>query len=106
MRTFEIDETVILNGEHLFANLLKIPGVKETTSETSYKIPGPYDIAMAFGAAMVASGKCETIGAAMAQAWMAIPEFYQARDIYLRDMVPMIYGTVPDDGEGIAADHD
>lgn len=60
--------------------------------ETAYKIPGPYEIAMAFGAANVASGKFENPGAAMASAWAAVPEFYQARDQYLNETVPIFYG--------------
>jgi hypothetical protein len=58
-----------------------------------YAIPGPYDIAMAFGPAALASGRFENIGAAMAAAWFAIPEFYQARDQYLTQIAPAFYGV-------------
>lgn len=57
-----------------------------------YAIPGPYDIAMAFGPALAMSGRYETIGAAMAAAWFSVPEFYQARDEYLRDIAPLRFG--------------
>lgn len=57
-----------------------------------YDVPGPYDLALAFGQAFVASGKVDSIEAAMGQAWAAVPAFYAARDMYLRDIVPVIYG--------------
>jgi hypothetical protein len=57
-----------------------------------YKIPGPYEIALTIGAALAASGKYENPGAAMAAAWASVPEFYQARDQYLNETVPIFYG--------------
>lgn len=49
----------------------------------AYKIPGPYDVAMASGPALMASGKYETPGAAWSAAWMSVPEFYIGRDAYI-----------------------
>lgn len=59
----------------------------------AYKIPGPYDIAMAFGAAAVMSGKYESIEAAMGAAWAAIPGFWNGRDLYQTQIGPMYFGA-------------
>lgn len=73
----------------------------------AYTIPGPYDLALAFGAAFVASGKVDSIEAAMGQAWAAVPAFYAARDMYLREIVPVIYGPGgPAGGDPAAEGHD
>lgn len=57
-----------------------------------YKVPGPYDIAMAFGPALLASGRFDNAEGAMAAAWFAVPAFYAGRDAYLAEMVPALYG--------------
>ena len=59
----------------------------------TYHVPGPYEIALQLGCALAGTGRYETPGAALQAAWMAVPEFYQGRDTYLRDIVPMFYGV-------------
>lgn len=73
--------------------------LKGSPDPAPYKIPGPYEIALTFGTALAASGKYESPGAAMDAAWMAVPEFFQARDRYLTEMVPMFYGGTSATGE-------
>ena len=77
------------------AAALKAPG---------YHIPGPYEIALTLGAALAGSGRFESPGAALQAAWFAVPEFYQARDRYLLEMVPVIYGGLSPDEPDAAAD--
>lgn len=69
-----------------------------------YKIPGPYEIAMTYGAALAASGKVDSLPAAMLQAWAAVPEFYKARDWYLSEFAPMRMGLPMSPTEGTAGD--
>lgn len=57
-----------------------------------YKIPGPYEIALLYGAALVASGKYDNVGAAMGAAWAAVPEFFVGRDLFTQQIGPMYFG--------------
>lgn len=59
-------------------------------AKPKYHIPGPYEIALAVGAALATSGKYETPGAALEAAWMALPEYWTGRDRYMTEMVPMM----------------
>lgn len=63
-----------------------------------YPIPGPYEIALQVGAAAVQSGRFENIGAALHAAWVAVPEFYKGRDLYVSTIAPLIYGVSPPEG--------
>lgn len=63
-----------------------------------YPIPGPYEIALQVGAAAVQSGRFENIGAALHAAWVAVPEFYKGRDLYVTTIAPLIYGVSPPEG--------
>lgn len=63
--------------------------LREALMPPAYHVPGPYEIAMTFGAALASTGQYATPGAAMAAAWMSVPEFYQARDAYLSEIVPL-----------------
>lgn len=57
-----------------------------------YPIPGPYEIALAMGTSLAATGRFDTPGAAWAAAWASVPEFFAGRDYYLQELVPAIYG--------------
>lgn len=57
-----------------------------------YPIPGPYEIALQVGAALAATGRYETPGAALYAAWGAVPEFFSGRNFYLTQIVPALYG--------------
>lgn len=67
-----------------------------------YHIPGPYEIALAIGAALASSGTYATPGAAMTAAWLAVPEFFAGRDTYLRDLAPILFAM--GDADGAAAE--
>lgn len=69
-------------------------------AEKPYHIPGPYEIALAVGAALVTTGKYDTPGAALDAAWMAVPEYFTGRDRYLAEMVPMMRGMAASAGQG------
>ena len=66
----------------------------EPSATPPYHVPGPYEIAMTYGAALVSAGKYDgsNVGAAMHAAWAAVPEFYKARDFYLTQIVPVVFG--------------
>lgn len=70
-----------------------VEALTKNIAPPSYKIPGPYDVAMASGPALMASGKYETPGAAWSAAWMNVPEFYIGRDAYLREGAALYTGT-------------
>lgn len=70
----------------------------EVGPRPKYHIPGPYEIALAVGAALAASGRYETPGGAMAAAWASIPEFYFGRDMYLKEIAPAAFGQSPPEG--------
>lgn len=74
---------------------------------SDYPIPGPYEIALQLGCALASTGRYETPGAAMHAAWTAVPEFFQGRDFYLRQIVPIVYGqAAPPATPDAAADED
>lgn len=64
----------------------------------AYHVPGPYEIALAVGASLAASGTYDTPGAALQAAWGAVPEFYFGRDFYLTQLAPMVFGQSPPEG--------
>jgi hypothetical protein len=65
----------------------------EAQKPAPYTIPGPYDLAVAFGQAAVAGGRFENIEAAMESAWCAIPAFWAGRDRYVREIAPaLVFG--------------
>lgn len=99
----EISEILSAAGP---ADLAELGDLARQAQPAPYAIPGPYDIAMAFGAAALATGKYDSPGAAMTAAWMAVPEFYMARDSYLRDMAPMFFPAAPPEGSTVAAESD
>lgn len=64
---------------------MKIFGFTITRSEAEKPIvpPTPYELAMRFGAALLASNRFgDDFGAAMAQAWAAVPEYYAGELTY------------------------
>lgn len=69
-----------------------------------YKIPGPYEIAMALAPAFVAKGLDGP--AAMGAAWAVVPEFYKARDWYVNEFAPMRMGLAMSPAEGVIHEHD
>lgn len=64
---------------------------RDLPATPTYHVPGPYEIALAVGAALATSGRYDTPGAAMAAAWVSVPEFFAGRDLYLRDIVPILF---------------
>lgn len=70
----------------------------ETPSKAKYHTPGPQEIALAMGAALAASGKYETPGAALTAAWMAVPEYFTGRAEFLK-LASILAGSSPNEGE-------
>lgn len=67
------------------------PARFQNAMETVILPPKPDDLAIAFGAALMMTGKYETPGAAATAAWFAIPDFYMARETYAREIAPMFF---------------
>ncbi len=67
------------------------PQAEETASAPPYHVPGPYEIALAAGTALIGTGTFQTPGAAMYAGWAAVPEFYRGRDWYVKELAPMLY---------------
>ena len=56
---------------------------RATEAETPILPPTPYELAMRFGAALLSSNRFgDDFGAAMAQAWACVPEFYAGQVTY------------------------
>lgn len=94
-----------LSLEDFAAGVLEVLAAQP--APTPYHIPGPYEIALAVGAALASSGLYATPGAAMVAAWSAVPDFFDGRDFYLTELVPARYGQAPaerapDDGTQFA----
>jgi hypothetical protein len=73
-----------------------------SAGKPAYHVPGPYEIALTVGAALCSTGKFDTPGAALAQAWASIPEFYIGRDAYLTSIAPVVF-PAPQQGNDDAA---
>lgn len=83
----------------VLAGLVASLDAGDVKAAAPYAMPGPYDIAMAFGAAAVASGNYQTVEGAMAAGWAAVPAFYAARDQYVSEIAPAIYGITAAAGQ-------
>lgn len=60
--------------------------------------PKPDDLAIAFAAAMLASGRYgDDPSAAIYAAWAAVPHFYTARENYAAEIAPMFFRPVTAD---------
>lgn len=60
----------------------------------SYYQPGPNEIALALGAGLAASGGYrENPGVVWGIAWASVPNFYLARDNYVKRIAPVIFAT-------------
>lgn len=68
-----------------------------TDNNTAIIPPKPDDLAVAFAAALMMTGKYESPGAAIHAAWAAVPEFYLGRKMYAEQIAPMFF--VPVDSE-------
>lgn len=100
---FDYGQRADQNTDDLAAILA--PFLAAWDASAPYKIPGPYEIAMTYGAALAASGKVDSLPAAMIQAWAAVPEFYKARDWYLNEFAPMRMGVAMSPPEGETNDN-
>ncbi len=56
--------------------------------------PTPDQLAVAFAAALMMTGKYETPAAAIYAAWAAVPEFYVARLMYAEKIAPMFFSPI------------
>lgn len=92
MRRFEIEIADDQVEQFLKAWRDAGQAVTDVTDRPAYKIPGPYDIALAMGPAMAATGRFDTPGAAWVAAWGSIPEFYAGRDFFQKELAPILFG--------------
>lgn len=53
--------------------------------------PKPDELAVAYGAALMQSGRYESAEAAIIAAWWAVPHFYTGRYEYMRTIAPMFF---------------
>lgn len=71
-----------------------------TENSTTILPPKPDDLAIAFAAALMMSGKYENPGSAIGAAWAAVPEFYLSRQHYAEQIAPMFFVSKTSEPEG------
>lgn len=89
MRTFQIE----LPDDSPRVSILKTLGAKEVApgpKPPPYHIPGPYEIALAAGCALITRGV--DAGAALQHGWAAVPEYFAGRDFYVNELAPARFG--------------
>jgi hypothetical protein len=70
----------------------EIPG--QLAPKPKYHVPGPYEIALAAGCALISANKHETAGAALQAGWAAVPDFFLGRDFYLSELAPAVFRPI------------
>lgn len=70
---------------------------------TEDRPPAPDEIAVAFAAALLGTGRYENADAAIGAAWSAVPHYYMWRETYSEKIAPMFFKPVADQFEEIRA---
>lgn len=89
----EVTRILQINTAALAEHLQAAMAARAPAEPPPYHIPGPYEIALAVGAALAGSGRYDTPGAALQAGWAAVPEFFAGRDYYVQVLAPGIYAA-------------